>query len=208
MKQTKMTSRKTPLQSRSRERVELIIASAEKLLKEIDLSKITTSRIAEEACIPVGSIYQYFKDRDEILLALGEKVLNEEDQKIATVFEEMAADTHWRTLVAGVLATFVELVSMDQIHYRLDIALSDNQEWQTANLASEERMVVLFADYYLFAEKGYRKDQALAISRVIVVVVSAIVNRSKLHCWQGDLGALLREAERMVTAYLSTVFGD
>ncbi len=208
MKQLKMTSRKTPLQTRSRERVELIIASAEKLLKETDLSKVTTSRIAEEASIPVGSIYQYFKDRDEILLALGEKVLAEEDQKIAETLSAHQPGTHWRDVVRDVLEFFVEQVSNDDIHYKLDAALPNSPEWQKANMVSEMRMIEVFAAFPLFEERGFSHAEAISVSRVIVVIVTAIVTRSKGPYAQGDLGDILVQTEKMVIAYLATVFGE
>ncbi|MCG8492478.1 MAG: TetR/AcrR family transcriptional regulator [Sneathiellales bacterium] len=200
------TSRKTPLQARSKERVEKIISSAEFLLKQDDLSQLTTSRIAARAGIPVGSIYQYFKDRDEILLALGNKVLDDEDEKFTQAFQEITPHVHWKEAISGLLSAFHKIVREDDTHYRLDIALSDNPNWQKANLLSEKRIVELLASYPLFDEKGLSEQHKKSIAQTLVITVSAIIFRSKSRYWTEEVGHLVEESRKMVTAYLDTVF--
>lgn len=196
------------MQTRSRERVKRIIDSAEKLLLKVDLQSITTSKIAEEAGIPVGSIYQYFKDRDSILLALGERVTDEQDRKIERVFEEVSAHAHWRHVVKVVIRAFVDNIFEGDVHFRLDTALSTNTEWQAIHLASEKRIVDTFAHYPLYAEKGIPLQKARIIAKVIVVLVTATVTRTKFPCSLEEEEMLIDETERMIVAYLSTMFGD
>jgi len=202
------TSRKTPLQARSKERVEKIISSAEFLLKQDELSQLTTSRIAARAGVPVGSIYQYFKDRDEILLALGKKVLNDEDEKFTQAFQEITPHAHWKEAISGLLAAFQKIVREDDTHYRLDVALSDNPSWQQANLLSEKRIVELLASYPLFREKGLSEQEISSIAQTLVITVSAVVFRSKSRYWKEDADHLVEESRKMVTAYLETFFED
>lgn len=202
------SGRKAPLQSRSRERVKLIIDSAEKLLMKVNLSAITTSHIAEEAGIPVGSIYQYFKDRDTVLLALGERVISEQDRKLERIFEEVSAHAHWRHVVKVVVRSFVDNIFEGDIHFRLDTALSTNTEWRTIQLASERRIVETLSNYSLFTEKGIPREKARIITKVIVLLVTAAVTRTKYPCSLDEEKMLIEETERMIIAYLSTLFGD
>lgn len=58
--------RRKPSQKRSRKRVEVILAATRSLLQEQGVAAITTTRIAERAGLPVGSIYQYFPDKTAI----------------------------------------------------------------------------------------------------------------------------------------------
>jgi AcrR family transcriptional regulator len=62
--------RHLPTQSRARERVQRILLSAEEMLNEGDVFALTTNALADRAGVPVGSIYQYFADRDQIIVAL------------------------------------------------------------------------------------------------------------------------------------------
>jgi AcrR family transcriptional regulator len=59
--------RKLPTQQRSRERVDLILRSAGQLLAEKGLESLTTNAIADRAGIPIGSLYQFFGDKDQII---------------------------------------------------------------------------------------------------------------------------------------------
>jgi AcrR family transcriptional regulator len=59
--------RKLPTQRRSRERVDLILRSAGQLLAEKGLESLSTNAIADRAGIPIGSLYQFFSDRDQII---------------------------------------------------------------------------------------------------------------------------------------------
>ena len=200
--------RKLPLQNRSRERVQLIIDNAEKLLTTVALPEITTSSIAKSAGIPVGSIYQYFKDRDAILLALGGRVIAEQDQKLERIFEEVSAHAHWRHVVKVVVRAFVENIYEGDIHFRLDTALSNNTEWRAIHMASERRIVETLSNYPLFVEKGISGKKARIITKLIVLLVTATVTRTKYPCSLDEEELLVREAEAMITAYLSTLFGD
>ena len=62
--------RREPSQKRSRERVEQILGATRSLLREQGVATITTTRIAERAGLPVGSIYQYFPDKSAIFCGL------------------------------------------------------------------------------------------------------------------------------------------
>lgn len=66
--------RSRPRQSRSRSKVALIKAAALAQISEEGLASCTTWRIAGRAGISIGSLYQYFPNREAILKALYEDV--------------------------------------------------------------------------------------------------------------------------------------
>jgi AcrR family transcriptional regulator len=61
---------KPPLQSRSRETVKTILEAATRVLGKEGLARTTTNRIAEVAGVSVGSLYQFFRNKDSILAEL------------------------------------------------------------------------------------------------------------------------------------------
>jgi AcrR family transcriptional regulator len=75
--------RRVPQQSRSRDRVVRILDAAAALVCEEGVEALSTRVIAERAGIPVASLYQYFADKDEILLALVQRDLEAMDEQIA-----------------------------------------------------------------------------------------------------------------------------
>src|SRR5215813_7780581 len=65
--------RKRPTQARSQARVAGILKAARTLLGEIGYADLSTNLIAERAKIPVGSVYQFFESKDDIVAALVEQ---------------------------------------------------------------------------------------------------------------------------------------
>jgi AcrR family transcriptional regulator len=80
--------RRAPVQRRSRDRVQRILEAASELIVEHGVDAVGTRMIAERAGVPVASLYQYFADKTEILLALVERDTAEMD---AAVVEAVGA---------------------------------------------------------------------------------------------------------------------
>ena len=65
--------RRTPSQARSRKAVEAIVEASAQVLQRRGYQGATTNRIAERAGVSVGTLYQYFNNKDEIFSALIER---------------------------------------------------------------------------------------------------------------------------------------
>ena len=74
--------RRSPVQARSRERVERILDVAARIVVERGVDALTTRSVAAEAGVPVASLYQYFSDREAVLLALVERDIIEMDEQV------------------------------------------------------------------------------------------------------------------------------
>jgi AcrR family transcriptional regulator len=65
--------RKRPRQERSRATVEALVTAAERLVERGGAGAASTNRIAEVAGVSVGSLYQYFPNRDSLIEAVRER---------------------------------------------------------------------------------------------------------------------------------------
>ena len=65
-----VSPRKSPRQERSRRTVERILDAAARIFHEQGYVGATTNDIADDADISVGSLYQYFPNKDALLVAL------------------------------------------------------------------------------------------------------------------------------------------
>lgn len=63
-------ARRKAKQERSRETIDALLEAAAQVLLRDGYARATTNRIAERAGVSVGSIYQYFRDKDELFDAL------------------------------------------------------------------------------------------------------------------------------------------
>jgi len=64
--------RKAPRQKRSKELVEAILEAAAQIFAELGYARATTNKIAERAGVSVGSLYQYFPNKDSLIASLHE----------------------------------------------------------------------------------------------------------------------------------------
>jgi AcrR family transcriptional regulator len=78
-----MELRHTPRQARSRERLDRVLAAADALLAAEGPAAFTTTRIAEWAEIPVGSVYRFFDDKEAIAEALAVRYWREFEARLA-----------------------------------------------------------------------------------------------------------------------------
>ena len=72
--------RKSPRQKRSREMVARLLDATATTLGERGLDGTTTNHIAERAGVSIGSLYQYFPDKDALVAALLERMGNDISQ--------------------------------------------------------------------------------------------------------------------------------
>lgn len=74
--------RRTPVQERSRSRVQDILAATGQLLGEGGIDAVTTRALAERAAVSVAAIYQYFPNRDAIIDAYLEQATRQVDADV------------------------------------------------------------------------------------------------------------------------------
>src|ERR1700744_2974745 len=65
-----ISARKRPLQARSERLVADILEAASRVLARDGARRFTTARVAEAAGVSVGSLYQYFPNKESILFRL------------------------------------------------------------------------------------------------------------------------------------------
>lgn len=82
--------RKAPQQHRSRELVAKIVEATDKLLRAEGHEGITTNRIASITGISKGSIYQYFRTKDDIIMAAVRDATNRQLPQIRTALSAIA----------------------------------------------------------------------------------------------------------------------
>jgi AcrR family transcriptional regulator len=65
--------RRLPQQHRSRQKVEAILDAGAQVLVDVGLEKASTNRIARQAGVSIGTLYQYFDSKEAVLDALCER---------------------------------------------------------------------------------------------------------------------------------------
>ncbi len=92
--------RKKPRQERSRRTVAAILTAAAQVLERRGYAGATTDTIAERAGVSVGSLYQYFPNKDAILVALAERHMEEGSRQLRTMLDGIRPEAvELRTLI-------------------------------------------------------------------------------------------------------------
>ncbi len=99
--------RKVPVQERSTATVEAIHDATVQVLLRLGVERLTTVRVAERAGVSVGTLYQYFPNKQSLLFAVLERHLG----RVTEAVEGACADNHHkplRTMVESVVEAFVD----------------------------------------------------------------------------------------------------
>lgn len=79
------SARYKPVQKRSQATIEKILDTAARLLISNGYIGLTTNQIASEAGIGIGTVYRYFADKNELLVALRDRTSAEMTRELAGV---------------------------------------------------------------------------------------------------------------------------
>ena len=83
-----LSTRRDPVQKRSRERVELILDITAKVLTEDGLDAVKPTEIARRANIKLASLYRYFPNKNAILKALALRLFEKARPNLELFLEE------------------------------------------------------------------------------------------------------------------------
>ena len=82
----KRKPRLKPKQKRSRVTVDSILEATAQILERFKLSESTTDKIAKLAGVSIGSLYQYFPNKESLVSALIEREIKEDMKLLEEVF--------------------------------------------------------------------------------------------------------------------------
>lgn len=202
---SELKPRKSPRQHRSRATVDAILAAAAQVFTRHGYAAGTTNRIAARAGVSIGSLYEYFPNKDALLVALleqhigeGEAVLGEAVVKVASAQLDLPDAVH------ALVTAMVELHGQDpQLHRVLFEEAPLPRRVRQMLFATEDRVTELLQTYLAAQPQFARRDVALA-ARIAVQTVEALTHRLVVHdANRANHAAQIDEISTLIVAYLT-----
>jgi len=194
--------RKRPRQARSREMVESMIEAAARVLRRHGYARTTTNLVAEVAGVSVGSLYQYFPNKETLVAALHERhareLLGVLDAALAGA-EKRSLDETVRALIRATIGA--HLLDLD-LHRVLEGEVPDLDRFDGA--ADLDAAIVAKVRGLLVAHRKRIAPPDLDLAaQVVVRIVDSLVHMAVIESTRRLAGrAIEQEIERAVLGYL------
>jgi AcrR family transcriptional regulator len=203
MARIRTAPRKAPTQQRSRATVDAIVDATARVLVSDGYDALSTNRVAQEAGVSVGSLYQYFPGKEALVAAVMEQYASRMQENIAS---RMANAPPAATAEDVATEMIRAMLAAQQAEPRLHRALVE----QVPRIGALRRLHELFTNYERLVEAWLLenierievKDAKMA-AFVLVAAVEGLVNRATLD--RPDLvasGKLEEQILRLVLAYV------
>jgi AcrR family transcriptional regulator len=111
-----VSPRKSPRQERSRRTVERILDAAARIFHEQGYVGATTNDIADEAEVSVGSLYQYFPNKDALLVALTRRHIESATAGLTDLVSGLSSEEGFEVILRKVVDFLVEQHELDELH--------------------------------------------------------------------------------------------
>lgn len=187
------------MQARSREKVERILDAAGRLVVDNGVDTLTTRSVARESGVPVASLYQYFADRDAILLALVERDTAEMDAQVAADLGKLdliSIDTLVETTMKAFVSVYERRPAFVEIYLRgrINAAIADYCRRHNQRIAAD---VLAFA-----IGAGLVRDDAPARAAELAVEIGDRVFQLAYENDSSGDRFVIEEGIVMVASYL------
>jgi AcrR family transcriptional regulator len=197
--------RKNASQGRSRATVDILVEATARILRREGFDSASTNRIAAEAGVSVGSLYQYFPSKEALVAA----VIDRHHRELMQVVRASLAKVAARPIKQGVRALVAAAIEAHRVDPELHRVLAE-QIPRTGKLADvvafNQETHGLFREY-LEAHRNELRGIDLGLAAFVCVTsIEALTHTAVLHRSEilsdETMGKLVDEATRLVVGYL------
>lgn len=197
--------RKHASQARSRATVDALIEATARILVRESFEGVSTNRIAEEAGVSIGSLYQYFPSKEALVAAVIDRHHDELMEVARGTLAEVVA-LPMEQAVRRLVAVAIEAHRVDpKLHRVLAEQIPRTGRLKNMELFNRENYA-MFRSYLERHRDEIRSVDLELASFVCVTTVEALTHRAVLHhpevLSEERSATLVDEATRLLVRYL------
>lgn len=202
MPKAPLAPRKAPRQDRSRKTCDAILKAAANILEREGQTGLNTNHVARKAGVSIGSLYQYFPNKQSIIGALiraRREALVAGMEEVFETADEAGLEEIVRAMVAKRLQHDFRRPALVQALQRAEAELPEDRELRQMRTRVEAMVVAVLAEYYI--------DDPETVARDVLAIGDGMV-RAAVNAGETDAAALGARVDRAVMGYLATIVED
>lgn len=201
---TALKPRKSPVQARSTATIEVLHEATIQVLFKEGIVKCNTTRIAERAGVSVGSIYQYYPNRDSLLAAVLQRHLDSVAEKI----EELCLKyekTSIRTLISALVDEIILAKLSNSEESKALYAISGERGGLDLSKRMNDRMLAAISNL-LESASDIEFDDSQIVAEFVLGAIMGLIRRVLENQVTDKVEQVLEShLKLMVVAYLQQV---
>ena len=198
----RQSTRREPKQQRSRQTVDAVLEAVPRVLRRHGAKAITTNRVAEAAGVSIGSLYQYFPEKQAIFRALHDRHIDRVQHVIEGTMAHctlVSLEEFTRELVEGLANVHAEDA---ELHELVSAAVPGGANGFKSALRAVFEQVISPAK-----QDRYTPEETKRMLFVLPNMVEALVHGVAHQTQAVSRGRAKDEAIRTVAVYLNSFQG-
>jgi AcrR family transcriptional regulator len=195
--------RKSPVQARSAATIAALHGAAIQVLTREGLGRCTTTRVAERAGMSVGSLYQYYPNRDALLAAVLEKHL----LGVAGAIELACRENRGKAvseMTSALVSAYLAAKLRDPEKSKALYAVAEEHGGPELIAAMQKRMMAAITAMLASAPDAYFEDLPVTSAIAFSVLAGPVRAFLEGHVPAAFEAHLEEQLVRVLTAYLQT----
>jgi len=199
---TDLKPRRRPVQERSLATVEAILQAAAQVFERHGYAAGTTNRIAERAGVSIGTLYQYFPNKDAILVALVHQHLAESTAALQPHLDRLNRGAGFDDVLPDIVHAMVAMHALAPGLHRVLFEETQLPPTLRAELDELEDRLVEAAASALAADRDSSPADLRLSARIVISTIEGLTHRLVLRPPPGVTPeAVASEITEVVRAY-------
>lgn len=190
-----MSDRPVRRQARGLRRMAEILDAAELVIAEVGYPDLTTNQVATRAGMSPGSLYQFFRNKDEILDGLVARYTDERREFWAERMASVTPDIPLEALVNSFVDESVAFKGSSPAYWALLYGSATGDRLAEASRRLHAAIAEQVAEMLVRRSPALDKDRALLMGTMAVSMVKAVIPQNSPE--------LVEELKVMLVGYLS-----
>lgn len=198
------SARRAPQQSRSRERVHLILKAAKELIGKRGNDAVSMREIAARARVPIASVYDYFPDKNAIIRSLMVDYLAQIVGALSKILDGVAAPADLPGATDAMIDAFVTIFRRERELATIWSAVQANTTLRDLDVEDGKRIAGMLTARFRSVAPHADPD---GIADACLYAVSTIATTARLAIYANprDGARLLAEFKRLMRLRLQSL---